>query len=36
LLADAGFRIQARLCDWDRRPLTASGPEIITLAGRTG
>jgi hypothetical protein len=36
LLADAGFRIQAQLRDWDRRPLTASGPEIVTLARRTG
>ena len=35
-LADAGLAIEAQFGDWDRRPLTAASPEIITLARRTG
>jgi SAM-dependent methyltransferase len=34
-LADAGFTIQEQFGDWDRRPLTATSPEVITLARRT-
>jgi hypothetical protein len=34
-LADAGFTIQEQFGDWDRGPLTATSPEIITLARRT-
>ena len=34
-LADAGFTIQEQFGDWDRPPLTATSPEIITLARRT-
>ena len=31
-LAAAGFVIEAQHGDWDRRPVTASSPEIITIA----
>ena len=31
-LAAAGFVIEAQYGDWDRSPLTASSPEIITIA----
>ena len=31
-LAAAGFFIEAQYGDWDRSPLTASSPEIITIA----
>ena len=31
-LAEAGLRIEAQFGDWDCSPLTASSPEIITLA----
>ena len=33
-LAAAGFVIEAQYGDWDRSPLTASSPEIITIARR--
>ena len=33
-LADAGFTIQEQFGDWDHRPLTATSPEVITLARR--
>ncbi len=35
-LAEAGLRVEEQFGDWDRRPLTATSPEIITLARRTG
>lgn len=33
-LADAGFEIEHRYGDWDRSVLTATSPEIITIARR--
>jgi hypothetical protein len=33
-LADAGLKIEEQFGDWDRQPLTATSPEIITLARR--
>jgi len=33
-LADAGLVIVEQFGDWDRRPLSAMSPEIITIAGR--
>lgn len=33
-LTDAGLEIEAQFGDWDRQPLTESGPEIITIARR--
>jgi SAM-dependent methyltransferase len=35
-LTGAGLTVQQQFGDWDRRPLTATSPEIITLARRTG
>ena len=35
-LDDAGLPVQEQFGDWDRRPLAATSPEIITLARRTG
>jgi SAM-dependent methyltransferase len=32
LLAEAGFAVEAQFGDWDRSPLAATSPEIITLA----
>lgn len=34
LLTDAGLVIDEQFGDWDRRPLTARSPEIITIARR--
>lgn len=34
-LAEAGFEIEARYGDWDRRPLDETSREIITIARRT-
>lgn len=34
-LADACLAIEEQFGDWDGQPLTATSPEIITLAGRT-
>jgi SAM-dependent methyltransferase len=34
LLADAGLAIETQFGDWDRSPLTAESPEIITVARR--
>jgi hypothetical protein len=31
-LAEAGFAVEAQFGDWDRSPLAATSPEIITLA----
>ena len=31
-LADAGLAVEAQYGDWDRQPLTATSPEIITIA----
>ena len=33
-LTDAGLMIEAQFGDWDRSPLTAASPEIITVATR--
>ena len=33
-LSDAGLAIEEQFGDWDRRPLTDSSPEIITIARR--
>jgi hypothetical protein len=33
-LAGAGLAIEARFGDWDRAPLTAPSPEIITITKR--
>ncbi|MFD7620530.1 class I SAM-dependent methyltransferase [Streptomyces sp. NPDC059802] len=33
-LAEAGFEIEAQYGDWNREPITASSPEIITIARR--
>lgn len=33
-LADAGFTVEAQYGDWDRSPVGADSPEIITLARR--
>lgn len=33
-LGDAGLAIEAQFGDWDRRPLTDTSPEIITIARR--
>lgn len=35
-LSEAGLAIEAQFGDWDRRPLTATSPEIITFARRAG
>ncbi|WP_378731215.1 methyltransferase domain-containing protein [Nocardia brasiliensis] len=35
-LADAGLVVAEQFGDWDRSPLTASSPEIITVARRAG
>jgi SAM-dependent methyltransferase len=35
-LSEAGLRVHEQYGDWDRQPLTASSPEIITIAGRDG
>jgi SAM-dependent methyltransferase len=35
-LVDAGLAIEEQFGDWDGQPLTATSPEIITLARRTG
>jgi SAM-dependent methyltransferase len=35
-LARAGLAIQEQYGNWDRRPLTDTSPEIITIAGRRG
>jgi len=35
-LSVAGLTVEEQFGDWDRRPLTESGPEIITIARRTG
>lgn len=34
-LSDAGLAIEAQFGDWDRSPLSATGPEIITIARRS-
>jgi hypothetical protein len=31
-LSDAGLAIEEQFGDWDRQPLTATSPEIITIA----
>ena len=33
-LDDAGLVVEEQFGDWDRSPLTATSPEIITIAGR--
>jgi SAM-dependent methyltransferase len=35
-LSVAGLTVEEQFGDWDRRPLTESSPEIITIARRTG
>jgi len=34
-LSEAGFKIEEQYGDWDRQPLTATSPEIITFARRS-
>jgi ubiquinone/menaquinone biosynthesis C-methylase UbiE len=34
LLSDAGFLVEEQYGDWDRKPLTETSPEIITIARR--
>jgi len=31
-LVEAGFAVEEQFGDWDRQPVTDTGPEIITLA----
>jgi hypothetical protein len=33
-LEQAGFIVEAQFGDWDRSPVSADSPEIITLARR--
>jgi hypothetical protein len=33
-LVDAGFSIEEQFGDWNRTPVTAMSPEIITIARR--
>jgi hypothetical protein len=34
LVEEGGFRIDGWFGDWDRRPVTASSPEVIVVAHR--
>jgi hypothetical protein len=34
-LSDAGFLVEVQYGDWDRKPLTETSPEIITIARRS-
>ncbi len=34
MAADAGLNVEEQYGDWDRSPLTAASPEIITIARR--